>query len=216
LTNTTKWIIAVPFAIIISVAIPGLIARNLFWFADTWAGIMYVVFSGGMWLVATAFVDLSRPRSDPDLANRLIPIGLILSVPISVWDHLYGIGTRLPSVANLLGFALSIIAIFLGISSWRILGRAYSPRPGHSDHSELVQAGPYRLIRHPMYLAAFIWVLGWPLLIVSVMGSFIAIVFVLPSIIIRIKAEERELEECFGAEYGDYKTKTWRLIPYVY
>jgi protein-S-isoprenylcysteine O-methyltransferase Ste14 len=32
----------------------------------------------------------------------------------------------------------------------------------------------------------------------------------------RIKAEERLLSETFGAEYDAYRTRTWRLVPYVY
>jgi protein-S-isoprenylcysteine O-methyltransferase Ste14 len=196
--------------------IPALVTGRFLWFTDSWIEIMYVIYSGGMWLIATAFVDLRRPRGNPDFANKLMPIGLILSVPISVWDHVYWIASQLPFYINLLGVVLGIIAICLGILSRGSLGRAYSPRPIHTGHSELVQKGLYRLIRHPMYLAAILWAIGWPLLIASLIGSFMTLFFILPSILIRIRTEERELVRVYGEEYEEYRNKTWRLIPGIY
>lgn len=216
LTNKSKWLIAVPFALLISVGIPGLIAGKLLWFTPRWNRLAYVAFTGGMWLAATAFVDVRRPRGDPDLANRLIPIGLILSVPLSVWDHLFGFAAELNSSIGFGGLTLSLAAILLGMASRSTLGQAYSPRAGHAGPSELIRRGPYRWIRHPMYLAAILWSLGWPLLIASPLGSALSLIFLLPSIHLRIQSEERVLEKSFGPEFEEYKGKTWRLIPYVY
>jgi protein-S-isoprenylcysteine O-methyltransferase Ste14 len=216
LTDTTKWLVAIPFAFIISLAIPGLVAGGLLWFTDCWAETVYVACSAGMWLVATAFVDLRHPRSDPDVANRLLPIGLVLSVPISVWDHVYGIASLLPSFMDLVGFMIAVVAILLGIWSRVSLGHEYSPRAGPAVHSDLVQSGPYQLIRHPMYLSAILWAVGWPLLIASLIGGLVALLFILPAILIRMRSEERELSRVHGDQYEEYRNKTWRLIPGIY
>lgn len=216
LTNTTKWLIAVPFAFTISLAIPGLIARDFLWFTDSWAAVVYVACSAGMWLVATAFVDLRSPRSDPDLANRLIPVGLILSVPVSVWDHLYGIAPFLPSVMYWIGLMVGLSAVFLGVWSRMSLGHQYSPRPVQAVNSDLVQSGPYQLIRHPMYLSAILWAISWPLLISSLIGSSVTLLFILPAILARIRIEEQGLARIYGDQFEEYRKKTWRLVPGVF
>ena len=87
MTNTTKWIIAIPFAAFVGFVLPSIAAGRIFWFVEDLRSIIYVVLSALMWLVATAFVDVGRPRGSPDIANLLIPIGLIVSVPVAVYDR---------------------------------------------------------------------------------------------------------------------------------
>jgi protein-S-isoprenylcysteine O-methyltransferase Ste14 len=91
------------------------------------------------------------------------------------------------------------------------LGRAFSILP---EARRLVTRGPYRFIRHPLYLISIIASLGtaiqfeqpWALLIVVVADALQ---------IARIHYEERVLGEAFP-EYADYAARTWRLIPGVY
>ena len=216
MTNWTKWLIAIPFSIAVSIGIPGLIAGDFFWFSNHWSDAIFVFFSGGMWLVATAFVDIDRPRGKPDIANRLIPIGLIFSIIISVIDRTYWIASVLPNYIKVFGLFFSFAAIVLGLQSRRILGQSYSPRASHSSTNKLVQCGPYRWIRHPLYLAAIIWTIGWPLIIKSLIGSLSGLCFVLPAIHKRMIIEELLMRQAFGKEYIDYQNKTWRLLPFIY
>jgi protein-S-isoprenylcysteine O-methyltransferase Ste14 len=41
-------------------------------------------------------------------------------------------------------------------------------------------------------------------------------VLMLIVLLARIEAEERLLSETFGAQYDAYRSRTWRLVPYVY
>jgi protein-S-isoprenylcysteine O-methyltransferase Ste14 len=215
-TNQTKWFIAVPFSLIVSIAIPALISGEILWFIGRWAEMLYVFLTFSMWVIATAFVDLDQSRSTPDLANRLVPIGLILSVPISVWDRTNWIASSLPNFVGFFGAIISILAIFIGLISRQSLGRSYSPRPSHPSGSFLIQGGPYQWIRHPLYLAALLWVFGWPLIISSFLGVIIGLCFVLPAIYKRMVFEEADLYRIYGEEYAEYQAKTWRLVPYIY
>lgn len=216
LTNTTKWIFALLFTLVVSIIIPGLIAGNLVWFVGDWTDFVYVSCTFGMWLIATAFVDVDRPRGRPDLANRLLPAGLILSVPIAVWDRLRGFAPLLPASIELAGVLIGLAAITIGVSSRLHLGRSYTPRPGHGVDADLVETGLYRWIRHPLYLAAILWVVGWPLMIASILGALSALLFTMPAILLRIRIEERELLRIYGDRYVNYRSRTWRLIPYIY
>jgi protein-S-isoprenylcysteine O-methyltransferase Ste14 len=67
-----------------------------------------------------------------------------------------------------------------------------------------------------MYLSAILWAFGWPLLVASLPGGLVALLFILPAILIRVRSEERELARIHGDQFEEYKKKTWRLIPGIY
>lgn len=216
ITNITKWFFALPFAFFIALVVPGVVAGSPLWFSRQWADTLYVVLTGGMWLFAAAFVDASRSRGSPDLANRLIPLGLILTVPAAVWDRTHWIASKLPEIVSIVSVFFILLAVFVGLASRIYLGGSYAPRPGHSGEGKLVRDGPYRWIRHPMYAAALLWIVGWPLVIASFLGMAVAAVFVVPAIWNRMIAEENQLLRIYGDEYANYQKITWRLFPYIY
>jgi protein-S-isoprenylcysteine O-methyltransferase Ste14 len=91
------------------------------------------------------------------------------------------------------------------------LGRSFSIIP---QSRKLVTSGPYKVVRHPLYLAEAVATLG-------VMISFLspwALLLVAAQVIlqiVRIHYEEKVMRETFS-EYHDYAKKTWRLIPGIY
>jgi protein-S-isoprenylcysteine O-methyltransferase Ste14 len=107
-----------------------------------------------------------------------------------------------------IGGVLRLAPIF--VLGWRFSGLV-AIQPGH----RLVTTGLYGVIRHPSYLGLFVLTLGWGLAFRSGVGVIIA-VLMLVVLLARIEAEERLLSETFGAEYDAYRSRTWRLVPYVY
>jgi protein-S-isoprenylcysteine O-methyltransferase Ste14 len=192
MTNKNKWLIAVPFTLIIGVVVPGLVAGDWLWFLSRWQDALYTALTTGMWLAATAFVDVAKPRGRRDRANALVPLGLVVAVPIAVWDRLYGLGRLVPPVVSVAAVALGAAAIVLGVAAWYFLGPGYSPRAGAWPDQALVRSGPYRTIRHPLYLAALMWVVAWPLLLGSIVAPVVALAIVLPTILARMRAEEAD------------------------
>ena len=84
----------------------------------------------------------------------------------------------------------------------------------HPADGPLLRAGPYRLIRHPMYTGALLAVLSsvaghWSVLTASVGIALTALVLV------RIHIEERMLSAHY-AEYASYASETKRIVPFVY
>ncbi|CAJ0888741.1 hypothetical protein AMST5_03903 [freshwater sediment metagenome] len=107
--------------------------------------------------------------------------------------------------------ALGFVGIVGSIYAMLWLGRSFSVLP---QARGLVTDGPYRVVRHPLYLAEFLVIFSrafelaqpWPLLvIVLAVGSQLA----------RMYYEERILSEEFPA-YQDYMRHTARLIPGVF
>lgn len=216
MTNATKWLIAVPFALLVGVALPALVAREWLWFLGRWQDALYTALTTGMWLVATAFVDVEKPRAKSDRANALIPLGLVVSVPIAVWDRLYGLARSMPSGVSVLAVVLSAMTIVFGVAARYYLGPVYSPQAEAQPEHALVQRGPYRTIRHPLYLAALMWVVAWPLILGSFLAPAVALAIVLPAVLTRIEREEAALLRVYGEAYVNYRRQSWRLIPYLY
>lgn len=119
--------------------------------------------------------------------------------------------------------ALEIVGLVLYVwgyvvMAWALitLGRSYQlggsiPR---SD-DKMVMAGPYRLIRHPMYGAALSISLGLACLLQS-WAFFGVFCIYLVLILLLIPMEETGLHKGYGEQYSAYQRKTRKLIPLVY
>jgi protein-S-isoprenylcysteine O-methyltransferase Ste14 len=117
-----------------------------------------------------------------------------------------------------LSAALSMVSLLLilggvGFSIFAILhlGRSFSVMP---EARRLVTDGPYASVRHPLYLAEAVSMLGLILQYLSPAAVLIAVVqFAFQ--LARMKNEERVLSGLFP-NYRDYAARTARLIPGIY
>ncbi|NIM95233.1 MAG: hypothetical protein GTO18_16165 [Anaerolineales bacterium] len=81
---------------------------------------------------------------------------------------------------------------------------------------ELITAGPYKFVRHPLYLAMLIMCLGLGIAMRSIWGLAIALLLFFPLCIYRAKLEEASLLDKFEEEWEDYAKGTKLIIPFVY
>ena len=82
----------------------------------------------------------------------------------------------------------------------------------HDDHA-LIEAGPFRLVRHPSYTGLLLAFLGFG---VSLGNAASVLALMLPIIVAlsyRIRVEEAALRRTIGANYDAYCARTKRLIP---
>ncbi len=107
--------------------------------------------------------------------------------------------------------ALSLAGIILSIIALIMLGKSFSMM---AEARRLVTTGFYSFVRHPLYLAEEIVLLG---VVIQVLSPFNVMVFILQTMfqIQRLKNEEAVLQEAFP-EYEEYKSKTAMLIPGIY
>ena len=111
-----------------------------------------------------------------------------------------------------------IILIFAGLLLTTVsvvaLGPSMTVLPRPSPRGGLVEAGPYRVIRHPVYAGLVILAVGAGLARASVIGLGIAVVL---AVFLDLKArrEESLLAAKFPG-YVEYRARTARFIPGIY
>jgi protein-S-isoprenylcysteine O-methyltransferase Ste14 len=78
---------------------------------------------------------------------------------------------------------------------------------------QLVTAGPYRWIRHPLYTTAIVLFLALGLMQASLLVLVVTVAAALLMRSLVIPAEERELAAKFGDRYRVYMTRAGRFLP---
>lgn len=133
-----------------------------------------------------------------------IAIGLLIKLPFPLRS-----GTAKPVGYAILGTAILLIAWSVYHIRQALLGEV-EPRT-----DRLAQGGPYRFVRHLVYLAMTIALLAVGVCMRSWLTVLAVVLLFLPSVIYRAKLEEEALAEKYGREWEDYAERTPFLLPFV-
>lgn len=122
----------------------------------------------------------------------------------------------LPLLPTGSGFIPGVVLILVGVSLavWCavLFRRAGTNIPTHRPSTAVVDHGPYRLSRNPIYLGLTLVSIGIGLWV----NSAWMLGLILPTLVIMqigvIDREERYLEAKFGQEYLDYKRRVRRWL----
>ncbi|MCI0728056.1 MAG: isoprenylcysteine carboxylmethyltransferase family protein, partial [Chloroflexi bacterium] len=122
---------------------------------------------------------------------------------------------ELPAWLRWSGAGLAILAVALnwwGHQALSVaLGESFDPglrlRPGRA----LVVTGPYRWLRHPIYLAFLLMLTAAGLLSANWLVGFSGVAMILSVIAFRVPEEERRLAVAFGDDYRAYMGRTGRF-----
>jgi protein-S-isoprenylcysteine O-methyltransferase Ste14 len=119
-------------------------------------------------------------------------------------------------VAVTVGAALYGLSLWLFRRSHKDLGRQWSASLEIRESHQIVRAGVYRLIRHPMYASFWLWALAQAFLLPNALAALSGLVAIAILFFTRIDFEERMLTEAFGDDYRAYMRETKRIIPGIY
>jgi protein-S-isoprenylcysteine O-methyltransferase Ste14 len=159
--------------------------------------------------ILLAFLVLTRPPAKAQ-ADGLLPRIAAFVGSYMPWTITF-FGKTDQALPNLVSTACVLIGMIMVLVTIRHLGRSFSLVP---QARSVVQTGPYRWIKHPLYLAEEIAILGVVLqdlrpLTVTVLVLHIGVQ------VCRIYYEE-DLLRRHCPEYSAYEASRWRLIPFVW
>jgi len=116
---------------------------------------------------------------------------------------------ELPPIVLAISSLFVIVGMLMSFAVLRWLGRAFSIMP---EARRLVTHGPYRVVRHPLYICEEVAVIG---VFIQVLSPLAVFIFIMHAVfqVRRMLNEETVLEGTFP-EYAEYARRTPRLIPF--
>ena len=187
-------VVVVGVLIALLVAYPGM--RSPLWIsAAMWIGMSFY------WSVAkkqTAPIASSESAESRARHQLLLNLALLLEfirlpftgyrwLPLSPWV--------VPA-----GLALHAGSIVLDVWAMRCLGRNWSGAVTIKLDHELVRTGPYRFLKHPIYVAMIGMYFGTAM-VSGELHALLGVVLAVIAYLRKIRMEERGLRETFGAAY---------------
>lgn len=120
---------------------------------------------------------------------------------------------RAEALVLLVASAIGVASILFCYTAMRTLGKQWSLIARIVSGHELIEQGPFSIVRNPIYLAMFGLLLQAGI-VVSVWQSIVpAIVLFLIGTWIRIREEEKILRQQFGSQFDDYARRVPAFIP---
>lgn len=144
--------------------------------------------------VVAAFYLLFVPELRPQWLQRRF----VTESPASMW------------------IGLGLTALGIGFAIWARLwiGANWSGTITIKAKHELIQNGPYALVRHPIYSGFLLAILGTAI-VRGELGGLLALPLAALGWTLKLRMEESFMVQQFGTAYLDYKRRVKALVPYV-
>ena len=140
------------------------------------------------------------------------PVILGIGLGTVLLQKVLGVPSPLPKLVRPLGIPLILVGLVLGGTAVMTQRQAGTPVDPHQPTRNLVESGPYRITRNPIYLSFAFIISGVALLL----NTFWTLPLV-PGVLAildqgMVQREEDYLEQKFGKEYTDYKQRVPRWL----
>lgn len=126
-------------------------------------------------------------------------------------DFLFDFKMNLPDEIRICGI-IGYLNVDLGM--WWVLHELGVNFSQISDDRKIISNGPYKYIRHPMYVVF----IGWGIVTALIASNWlvaIGVPFIIFFILLRTPIEEQVLLKEFGNDYSQYMKNTGRFIPKI-
>jgi protein-S-isoprenylcysteine O-methyltransferase Ste14 len=108
--------------------------------------------------------------------------------------------------------------VFAALLSWtgtRALGRQWRVDAGLTADHQLVTAGPYRFVRHPIYASMLCTLCATGFLLAPCWLFVPSILFFIAGTEVRVRIEEKLLAAHFGEQFLEFKRRVPAYIPFL-
>ena len=113
------------------------------------------------------------------------------------------------------GAALTLTGTVFAIIARFTIGKNWSSRVTVKENHELMQSGPYSIVRHPIYAGFLLAILGTAIAFGQIQ-NFVAFFLALLGWKAKSLGEEKLMRDHFGEQYSDYRGRVKGLIPLVW
>jgi protein-S-isoprenylcysteine O-methyltransferase Ste14 len=176
-----------------------------------------LAFAGPMLLGVSRHHGESKARASQERGGRAPMVANLAAFGVFFPTLLISSGSSDASMAlplALSGCLLAMAGAALVLRSRAELGPAWSFVPKADQGTGLVTTGPYRLVRHPIYLGLALVAMGQALAFGSGPALMIMLSGIVPTFAWRARVEEKLLSRAFGERYAVYRQRT-RMIPFT-
>jgi protein-S-isoprenylcysteine O-methyltransferase Ste14 len=175
------------------------------------------------WLVFILYWLISWIAVKATAERKSFASSLIYRVPLIIGGFVLGkIGWHRPMnfpltphtfLSEWIGAAVCLIGLAITIwSRWTLAGNWSSDVRFKQGH-ELVQTGPYRFVRHPIYTGILIMCLAIAIQF-GRLHQWVGVLIIGIGLWIKLKQEETVMRQHFP-EYGEYRKRVRALVPFV-
>ena|ERR1051326_1670464 len=172
-----------------------------------------------IWIIAAGWTKASTYR---EMRSRRLRYTIFLVAAYAVLVY----GGRLPYPLNLrvipvnwgvelAGVILCLAGLMFSFWARFTIGRNWSGNITLKKEHELVQHGPYRWVRHPIYTGLILMLFG-TVLVLGRAAGLISLALAFLSFWIKLRDEETLMLQHFPNQYRAYQERVKRLIPFVW
>jgi protein-S-isoprenylcysteine O-methyltransferase Ste14 len=176
------------------------------------------------WLIFIAYWFVSAQRVKATAEYQSWPSSLAYRIPVGLgWLLLAYRGFPPPlnrvltphgDWAQVIGAVVCVAGLFVTVWARRMLAGNWSSDVTFKQGHELVKAGPYRFVRHPIYTGLLLMCAG-SAIETGRLCCWLGLVLVGVGFWIKLKQEEDLLLRHFPDEYPVYQKKVKALVPFV-
>jgi len=161
----------------------------------------------------------SRTGTKQDRSTLLVVwLVIMVSVAAGIYVAKHWSAAALPHHRSFMFAGVALFVTGLLLRWWAIitLGRFFTVDVAIEPDHELIERGPFRMVRHSSYTGVLLAFVGLAL----TLGNWAALLAILVPIgaafIHRMNVEESALSGALGPQYTDYMRRTNRLVPFLY
>jgi protein-S-isoprenylcysteine O-methyltransferase len=177
-----------------------------------------------LWLILETIGSRTKRSGDPAKARDRGSFRLLMALLWLALGLAFALSFVLPQATILwhrpvvffVGIALMLGGIAFRFYAMSVLGRFFTYDVAVHAGQTVVEAGPYRYIRHPSYTGALVTLVGLGLALGNWAGLLALLACMGVAYAYRISVEEAALLAALGEPYKQYVRRTCRLVPFLF
>lgn len=211
-----KKIVFTAFAVFILNILPFLFYPELLLHYKT---ITLIIAACCIWLTQPAFsMKETKENKEEDKFSILF---ILLAASVSIVSANIEWANNFPAYESndtitIIGLCMIVLGIIIRVWAILTLGKYFTATVVVQQKQTLITSGPYKIVRHPSYLGAFLSIVGCAVFLDAYISIIVATVLMCSCYVVRIHAEEKALVQYFGNEYVQFSQKTKRLFPFIW